>query len=238
MRAAQDIQRQILPPARGRFGPLSYALQIYPGQIVAGDLFDIFPVDPGRVAFFIGDVVGKGLPAALVMAVTQTALSACLRRGDDLAQAVQHANAHLIRTLPDNRFVSLWCGVVELSTGKVRYVDAGHGYALLRLPGADARPVASEGGPPLRCADEPYAIDELTLSPGSRLWLYSDGVIEQPGPTGELFGLQRTLAALAPPRSAEAELDDLVRGVRQHAGANGTHGLADDLTVVALSFDP
>lgn len=238
MRAAQDIQRQIMPAARGSFGPLSYALQIYPGQIVAGDLFDIFPVDEHRVAFFIGDVVGKGLPAALVMAVTQTALSACLRRGDDLAQAVDHVNAHLIRTVPDNKFVSAWCGVIDLRTGRLRFVDAGHGYALVRHPGADAEPVASVGGPPLRCGTDGFTIDEMTLTPGARLWLYSDGVVEQPDSRGELFGLTRTLGAISPPREAEAELDALVRAVREHAGPAGTHGLADDLTVVALSFNP
>jgi serine phosphatase RsbU (regulator of sigma subunit)/pSer/pThr/pTyr-binding forkhead associated (FHA) protein len=237
--AAKQIQRQILPAAQGAFGPLRFAHRVVPGQSVAGDLFDIVQLDERHVAFFVGDVAGKGLPASLLMAMVQSGLSVALCQTRDPQDAVRRVNTQLFRTAPDDKFVSLWLGIIDLLSGDLRFIDAGHGYAMLRRPNALPEVIASRGGVPLRViADEPYAAETLQLLPGSRLILYSDGLVEQRSPAGEEFGVARVLSTLRPPMAQHEELDALMTALRQHAGPAAAGALADDVTIVSIAYDP
>lgn len=236
MDAAMLIQRQIIPAPRGELPRFSYAMELRPGRFVAGDLFDVLPLDEHRVAFFIGDVAGKGLPAAILMATTQSYLNCALRHHADPASAVCEVNRHLVLHCPESKFVSLWVGVLDTRTGVLRYVDAGHGYWLVRAPGRMAAqpPVGHGGGAPLRVEEDfQYTSDEITLVPGTRLVLFSDGLVEQHNAAGDLFGLERLTAALDHTDSVESDVAALVRAVHVFAGADI---LADDLTVGSLEF--
>lgn len=239
MGAALDIQRLILPAGAGRFGRLSYAMNVLPGRFVAGDLFDVIPLDEHRTAFFVGDVSGKGVPASIVMATTQSYLNASLRHSRDLVRALADVNRHLADRTPDTRFVSLWLGVLDQRDGTLEYIDAGHGFAILRTPNAPPTIIPSEGGPPLRVApDYPYALDRLSVPSGSRIILYSDGVVEQqgPAPACEEFGSARVLGALARADSCEDDVRLLLSAVRAHAGSSAD-ALADDVTIASIAFD-
>lgn len=239
MGAALDIQRLILPAGAGRFGRLSYAMNVLPGRFVAGDLFDVIPLDEHRTAFFVGDVSGKGVPASIVMATTQSYLNASLRHSRDLVRALADVNRHLADRTPDTRFVSLWLGVLDQRDGTLEYIDAGHGFAILRTPNAPPTIIPSEGGPPLRVApDYPYALDRLSVPSGSRIILYSDGVVEQqgPAPACEEFGSARVLGALARADSCEDDVRLLLSAVRAHAGTSAD-ALADDVTIASIAFD-
>jgi serine phosphatase RsbU (regulator of sigma subunit)/pSer/pThr/pTyr-binding forkhead associated (FHA) protein len=236
--AAKSIQSQIMGPDLGRLGRVTYSRQVHPGQGVAGDIFDVFRVDDVHVGFFVGDVAGKGIPASLLMAMVQSGLSVSLRHTCDPEDAVRRVNEHLFRTVPEDKFVSLWLGVINTRSGLLRFIDAGHGYALIRRPGHKVRPIDSIGGLPLRVReDEQYRAETIMLQPGDRVYLYSDGLVEQRGPSGEEFGVGRVLATLESERPAEEELQALMSAVRMHAGPVGAAGLADDVTLVAITYE-
>jgi len=236
MEAGMAIQRQILPPPSGKIFGVKYALDLRPGRFVAGDLFDIFAIDNRRVAFFIGDVAGKGLPAAILMATTQSFLNAVLCQLGDPAKAADAVNKHLIAHCPENKFVSLWMGVLDVVTGLLQYVDCGHGYWLLREPRCEPVRVREGhgGGAPLRVMDGvPYRSDELQLAPGTRIVLFSDGVVEQANPDGVAFGDDRVSTSIMAATTVGEDVESLVRAVRVHAG---TDTMADDLTVASIEF--
>lgn len=240
MEAAMQIQRQILPPTEGDWGAVAYAMELRPGRFVAGDLFDIFRLDDRRVAFFIGDVAGKGVPAAILMATTQSYLNAALRSNADPAAALTDVNRHLMTHAPEGKFVSLWAGVLDTATGLLRFCDAGHGYALLAAPGEPPADLDLAGrGVPLRVLDEPgYVSTETVLRPGTRVVLYSDGVVEQPAGgssdvRAEAFGAGRIIAAIASAENPQHDVTMLIRAVQRHAAADVFH---DDLTIASVQY--
>ncbi|MFG0306429.1 MAG: SpoIIE family protein phosphatase [Phycisphaerales bacterium JB040] len=243
--AAREAQRLIMPPPTGRVGPVEYCLETIPGRHVAGDLFDLFSLadDPKRhapgdpVACLLGDVSGKGLPAALTMASVQTHLRAALRYHDgDPAAAAREVNAAIFPQLTHGRFVTLWLAVIHPARHLVTYVDAGHGYAVIKPPGAPPEPVRSRGLYPMGVnPDAPYQNETLGLPDGYRLLLFSDGVVEQPGPDREQFGLERALLALHDADSPEDDVGAVRQAVSRHAGAES---LADDFTLASLRIAP
>lgn len=184
MSTALQIQQTILPPTRGRVLSASYCLHVEPGRYVAGDLFEIFPLDDRRVALFMGDVSGKGVPAAMMGAMTQSYLTAALHNTADLAQSLNALNRHLASKMPDNAFVSMFAALLDVHSGVLTYVDAGHGYWVVRETTGELREPGCESdagqGLPLRVdPTTPYQPAELILSRGSRLIVFSDGVTEQ-----------------------------------------------------------
>lgn len=243
--AAREVQRMIMPAKSGVVGPIEYGLETLPGRHVAGDLFDIIPLgeDPEHpaqtdpIACLLGDVSGKGLAAAMTMASVQTHLRAALRyHNGDPAAAVREVNDALYPRLSNGRFVTLWLGVIHPQRGEITYVDAGHGYALTKEPGEPAQPVNARGLFPLGISpNAPYANETCPFTPGSRLLLFSDGVIEQPNMSREQFGITRTLEALATSESPDNDIIQLRAAVMQHAG----HAeLADDFTLASLRLVP
>ncbi|MFN0011253.1 MAG: SpoIIE family protein phosphatase [Phycisphaerales bacterium] len=237
LNAATEIQRQILPAVKGDFGGVLYAMDLRPGKFVAGDLFDIVRLDENRVAFFLGDVAGKGLPAAILAATTQSFLNAALRYCLDPADAATAVNAHLVPRCPGNKFVSLWLGVLNTETGILSYVDAGHGHWFIRPPGGKPQPViVKEGtGAPLRVIEDMrYTSAQMKLEPGTRIVLYSDGVVEQRDPAEvEEFGLDRLVATVSPATDPDSEVQMIVQAVYRFAG---TDALSDDLTVGSVLY--
>lgn len=238
--AALEIQRGILPPAAGQFGRVRYAMLVQPGRQVSGDLFDILQLEDGRVAFFVGDVTGKGVPAAILAATTQSYLSAALRHYGCPERAVNTVNQHLCLRTAGQKFVTLWCGVLDPVHGSIRCVDAGHGYAMIAPPDAEPTLVDAAGGLPLRVSDEPYTAFDFTIKPGSRLVLYSDGVAEQPAAgkqaKREMFGTERVAATLKSLREPQHDVDHLLAAVLAYAGIKKGEPLADDLTVASVQL--
>jgi phosphoserine phosphatase RsbU/P len=233
LQAAREAQRMIMPPDEGRHGSLSYAVRVLSGRYVAGDLFDVVPLKDGRVGVFLGDVCGKGIGAAVLMAAAQTHLSVSLRATGDVAAAVREVNRYVCMHTADNKFISLWLGVFDPDGSRVTYVDAGHGHWLVKSPSERPKPVECSGGIPLGIEpDFAYQPEELVIVPGSRVVLFSDGVIEQPGPEGGQFGIQRTIDALTRADSPESDVNRLFEAVTAFAG---TSALADDTTVASIA---
>src|SRR5262249_19080875 len=110
VQAAREAQLLILPPEHGVVGSVQYAMRMRPGHFVAGDLFDVLELDEHRVAVSIGDVAGHGVGAAVLMAASQSHLSAALQRHRDPAIAIAEVNRYLTERSTPHRFVSLWVG--------------------------------------------------------------------------------------------------------------------------------
>lgn len=237
--AAREAQRLIMPAPSGSRGWHTYAMEMTPGRVVAGDLFDVVALtdDPaGPIACFLGDVTGKGVGAAITMATVQTHLRVALRHNHDPAAVVREVNAHAAARLTGGKFISLWLGVMDPAAGVVRFVDAGHGHWLIRHPGGPPARVECVGGLPIGIDPAyEYHTETVPFGPGSRLILFSDGLIEQPDREGRLFGLERALAAVTPATTAEQDVRLLVHAVHDHAG---DIPLADDLTVASNEFRP
>lgn len=242
MHAAMQIQQTILPPPGGRVLGVRYAMHIEPGRFIAGDLFDIFQIDDRRLAVIVGDVSGKGVPAAMLAALTQSYLTAALHNTGDLPLSMCALNRHLANKMSDNAFVSMLAVVIDVETRRAQVVDAGHGYWLLRAhDGTVAKPHTLMSGLPLRVSPElPYQHDELVLDAGSRLIFFSDGVVEQrsPGSTDE-FGLERVHKAISASHSCEEDIKLVLRSVKSYAAGTSSPDdvdLSDDVTIASIQL--
>jgi phosphoserine phosphatase RsbU/P len=238
LRVARTIQLGLLPaarPPRPGVAHLDLAAVLQPAREVGGDFYDYF-VDPGRLWVAVGDVADKGVPAALLMAVTVASLRAAARTARDPAAVLAELNEQLGRECEGGMFVTLFLAVVDLTTGVCRYAVAGHDPAFLAPAGGAPARVPRVAGPALGVvADARYATGEVTLHPGDALVLYTDGLTEARDPRGGFFGAARAQAAVA--RAAGRACPALVAELRREldefaAGAEP----ADDLALLAYRW--
>jgi phosphoserine phosphatase RsbU/P len=210
---------------------------------VGGDLFDAFFVDPDRLFLVIGDVCDKGIPAALYMVRTLTLLRAEVQaiaaagvatRRDLLALAVARVNETLFEGHDGAMFVSLWCGLLELSTGILSHLNAGHLPPVLLRGDLAATWLTADRNPIVGVVpDRRFRASETQLAPGEALLLYTDGVTEAESSEGEQFGEERLLAVAEAHRglASEALLAAVLDGATAFAGDPGQR---DDVTVLCL----
>ena len=234
--AAAEAQRLLMPEPDGRCLGVRYSVRMKPGRFVAGDLFNILPLGDGRVGVYLGDVAGKGVGAAILMATTQTMLNAALRATGSPAAALRAVGPEIVPMLPGGRFISLWVGVVQPASRSVHFVDAGHGHWLLRQsPDAAPETLATVGGLPLGIdPDAPYADEMIRLGPAGRIILLSDGVPEQRSTEGEEFGLARIIETLTPCTDTREDVERLFAAARAHARNDA---LDDDVTIASFGME-
>lgn len=233
LNAAREVQRMVQPVPRGRVACCEYAMECRPGLFVAGDLVDLVDLGDGRAAVCVGDVAGHGMSAALLMAALQSHLRALLAYpGIDVSSAIVGVNRYLAATPLEGRFASLWLGVIEPS-GELTYTDAGHGHwMIIDREGRPREGVMGAAGIPIGIdGDAEFPIGRTALGPGERLILYSDGLIEQPGASGEQFGMQQFRAALLDAPSPYAAVMSTFGALTRHVGSTT---LDDDATVVVV----
>ena len=234
LRAARHAQAILCPRQEGKLGQLRYAAKTAPGRVVAGDLFDIFPVDDGQVAICFGDVSGQGIRAAIHMSAVMAHLHAAMPRYRNAAEAVSDLNRYIAERSPDDIFVSLWVGLYDTNDRSLRYVDAGHGHWFIRRRGGE--PTLGPRPDGLLVGIDPnyaYELAELSLAEGDRVVFVSDGVSECPNAEGEQFGNQRAAAALAAFDSPAADVAGLFEAVSVFSGHAG---VADDTTVASIEL--
>jgi len=231
--AAREAQRRIMPPDVGEVGPIRYAMRSNPGRVIAGDLFDVTPIDGDRTAFFLGDVVGKGMPAAMLMSMTQTNLAAALQHGADLTDAIGLVNRLLHARSADNEFVTLFAAIYNGKTRTLECIDAGHGYCLLRNADGSIHRPEFDGGLPLGIdAGGEYRVERIEgVEPGRRLVIFSDGVVEQCDPSSEEFGVERAIRVLENSADVGADVAMLLDAVIEHAQSRS---LSDDVTIASI----
>ncbi|HEY8150380.1 MAG TPA: PP2C family protein-serine/threonine phosphatase [Vicinamibacteria bacterium] len=230
---ARQIQFGLLPfePFR-REGTSVYAA-MRPANTVGGDYFDIIELGERHVALAMGDVAGKGIPAALLMALLQGSLRTLLSAGLRGADLMRTLNAHLHANIPSNRLITLFYAEYDPFTGSLRYVNGGHNAPFVLRPGGVERLPAT--GVALGIVqDAVYDVLETTLVPGDRLFLFTDGITEAFDALEREYGEERLQAwlvahaALAPP--------DLIESVREDVLAFcGNMRPRDDMTMMLVA---
>jgi len=237
---AAMIQRSMLPmnfpPFPGRRDFHLHA-QMEPAREVGGDLFDFFLLDDHRLAFTVGDVSGKGVPAALFMAVCRTLLKATAQHETDPGVCLTFVNAALAeQNTTCGMFVTLFYGVLDTQSGEIQFANAGHNPPYLYLSGQPVQPLTAKSGPMLGMFEGfTYKTYTINVAPAQGLLVYTDGVTEAVDPHGQFFNEWRLEEFLR--ANSAATPQELVSGlhaaVRHFAGGAPQ---ADDITVLALQF--
>jgi sigma-B regulation protein RsbU (phosphoserine phosphatase) len=237
LRIAREIQLGILPAdisACTRGTGLDIQAILEPAREVGGDLYEVLRTDDNRIVVVVGDVSGKGIPAALFMAVTTTLVRTIARQFEKPQEIVLRVSDALAMQNPSNMFVTLACAVIEWEEGRVSYASAGHPSPVLLRPGsAPSLPFASTATVAGIIPGMDVSAHALRLQPGDTLLFYTDGVTEAMNAGKVLFGEARLLEHLArePGGSAAETVASVLAAVRQHAGE---HPQSDDITVLAL----
>ncbi len=230
---ARDIQQAMLPSGLYSAPGVETVGMSRPANTVGGDFYDILPLPDGRLVVTVGDVAGKGSPAALLMALLLAMLRTLVDEGLEPADLVTRLNTQVCRHAPGTRFITLFYAVYQPLTGDVTYVNAGHTQPLL-VRGNGVCDRLTDGGIALGMFERStYTTGHLTIQPNELIAVYSDGITEAESPGGEPFderGLEWALKANLG-QSLSAIGTAVVRAVEQHTGDTR---LADDLTVLLL----
>ena len=234
LRVARQIQEEMLPDAIPDCKDLTVKGSLTPAKEVGGDLFDYFVRD-GRLFFCIGDVSGKGVPAAIVMSVVLYQFRSVSDREEDPARIVTELNRMVCQRNGSGMFVTFFLGVLDLSTGVLHYCNAGHDHPVLVLESAEELPALANM--PVGVFDDfVYQAQETTVTPGTVLFLYTDGVTEAKDVQRRQYGKQRLFEVLSGSvREPDALLCSVLDGVRAFVGEAGQ---SDDITMLAVSYDP
>ncbi len=237
---AARIQENMLPSQFPAF-PDRFEFDLYasmdPAREVGGDFYDFFLIDEDHLCLVIADVSGKGIPAALFMMASKIIIANSAKMGKSPAQILDDTNAAICPKNREKMFVTVWLGILELSTGKLTAANAGHEYPVLKKPNGRFEMFKDKHGLVIGVTSlSRYKEYELQLEPGSKLFVYTDGVPEATDAEKNLFGTERMLAALneepeAPPEEilghVRRAVDAFVRDAEQF----------DDLTMLCLELE-
>jgi sigma-B regulation protein RsbU (phosphoserine phosphatase) len=239
LRIAREIQTGLLPAniaAQIQGTGLDVHAALEPARQVGGDLFEVLRLGPDRVLVAIGDVSGKGIPAALFMAVAMTLLRSLARQGSSPERILGQLNDELLQQNPRGMFVTLQCLVFDVAKGCVTCANAGHHAAVRIGPGQPAELVFRLSGRVLGLLPATGIVCEtLELQAGDTFVLFTDGVSEAFDANEELFGEERLLAEVdtSAGGGARETTSGLIEAVRRHAaGAQQS----DDITVVSVLY--
>jgi sigma-B regulation protein RsbU (phosphoserine phosphatase) len=219
LETARRVQQHLFPRELPRPAGWDVAATCLPAQVVAGDYLDVWWLGADRLALALGDVAGKGFGPALVMAGLRALVRSRLPHGvRDLAGLTRELNDYLLGSTPDDLFVTLFLGVLDVSTGRLRYVNAGHPPpVLVASPPAGEVRRCTEGGTILGvCPGADFDVGQAELEPGSLLALFSDGITEASDRDGKSFHEGRIVETLQGPNG------DIGQAPGPAAGGAGT----------------
>ena len=240
---ANNIQQTLLPEEDGAMKDIDDVQvegRLIPAKAVGGDLYNAFVRD-GKLFFCIGDVSGKGIPSALIMAIIQALFRNIASREDNPSHIMKRLNETACRNNKANIFVTLFVGVLDLPTGHLHYCNAGHELPIMiRTQNSKAEISNLEAKPNLPVGlfdDFEYEMQTMQMQPGSALFLYTDGLTEARNAKGKLFGRDRVGQMIAeagttnPKQLVEAAIECWQKFI-------GETEQSDDLTLLALSYTP
>lgn len=230
-----DMVPKIFPPFPERDDTDIYAL-LHPAREIGGDLYDFF-IQGDRLFFAIGDVSGKGIPAALLMAVTCSYFRSAASSGKDPGTIISSMNRSISATNSTNMSVTFFTGIMDLTTGVMTYSNAGHNPPLLLEPSGNIIRMTPDPNLPIGLfKDFRYTNASLTISPGTTILLYTDGVTEAENTDKQFYGEERLAKSMEAQkgRSAGQTVRNIYRDVENHVqGAVQS----DDMTIMAIKYN-
>lgn len=237
---ARQIQHSALPsvfpPYPNRIDFDIYA-QMNTAKEVGGDFYDFYLLGEDKLAFLIADVSGKGIPAAMFMMTAKTLIKSLVESGIDASEAFIRANNKLCENNEAGMFVTAWLGILELNTGLLKYVNAGHNPPLIKRNGEYFEYLCSKPNFVLAGMENiKYKAYEIQLSPGDEIFLYTDGVTEATDVSYELFGEDRLLESLN--ENCSLTVKQLCNKVKSDVDKFVGNALQfDDITILAVKLN-
>jgi sigma-B regulation protein RsbU (phosphoserine phosphatase) len=242
LKIGRVIQMSFLPQAFPERKEFDLHARLEPAREVGGDLYGFSLVDGNSLFFSIGDVSGKGVPAALFMAVTRTVMNTIVAPGTGPAEILSRINSELCRDNEEMMFCTMFCGLLDLKTGECLYSNAGHN------PPIAVRAGAAGGGPGAQWLELPegmpmgidgeavYRTGKITLKPGDMLLLYTDGVTEAMDEHDRQYSEESLLSAVenSGPAGPQKLIDRILKSVQDFCGDTPQ---SDDITVMAVQFN-
>ncbi len=233
LRLAYDIQMNLLPKENPKMIGYDVAGKSIPAKEVGGDYFDFFPKNNDYLTFCLGDVSGKGMPAALLMANLQATIRSQVLINSTPANCLNISNTHMFQNSGPEKFASLFFGVLDIRNHQLCYSNAGHNYPLLLSEGKEINRLQSDGIV-LGCL-ESFSFDErkTPFLPGDLFVLYSDGITEAVNNREEEFGEERLVDVVHAnwENSAQNIMNNILDAVRIHAGESPQ---MDDITLIII----
>jgi sigma-B regulation protein RsbU (phosphoserine phosphatase) len=233
LKIAHEIQQNFLPDlSEGSFG-VDVAARNIPAREVGGDFYDVIRLDDSKTAVVVGDVSGKGVPAALYMVRAISDYRFLAPRCDSPARLLEWLNQGLVKDSRFGMFTTLLCLVVDRSRKVLRYASAGHHPILKRSASGRVEVLKNAGGVPLGLDRESkYAQAEEKISAGDAFFLYTDGILEARNRSGQEYALERFIRCVGPAGpSAQHYADRIVKDVTDFTQGADQH---DDMTALAL----
>jgi len=241
LKIAHNIQMGIVPkifPAFPDMAEFDIYARLEPARQVGGDLYDFFFIDPDHLCFVIGDVSDKGVPASLFMAVTTTLIKSVARELRSPERILERINKEISHDNESCMFVTIFCGIINIRTGRVQYSNAGHNLPIVIRHGQEQEAdfLKSSAGIAVGIKEDfIFTKDSIVLSPNDTIFMYTDGVTEAVNSEMELFSEDRLKDKISAYRqeSSKTLVDNTLQEVETFA--QGT-AQADDITIMALRF--
>jgi serine phosphatase RsbU (regulator of sigma subunit) len=231
------IQTEMLPRASLRMGPAEIKGISIPAREVGGDFFNYFVLPDGRLALLVGDVSGKGVSAALLMANVQATLRARLPLETDLARLATQLDREVDESTPRGVYLTLFIGILDTARGELRYVNAGHNPPFVMRRAGGSELMTSTGLPIALYSGHEYGDSSIAIGSGDLLFFYTDGLVEAENEAGEMFGLERLQRIIAAVQADE--IDTVIERIEETVRTfRGSAEPLDDATLMALRFDP
>jgi len=232
---AGDIQNQALPKNFDLHPALDIHAHSVPHSNVAGDFYNLIPMGESEIVVFMADAAGKGIAAAILITNIQATLNALLLDGASFSTVLRRLHQVIGRLTHYEKFVTLFLGKIDLARGQLTYVNAGHNPPLL-LRANRQREWLRKGCIPLGIMEvKQFEQGTVAFCPGDLLYLYSDGLVEQPAPSGEMFGEERLerLMLSSSHQNANKLLNATLRAIAAHAAGNDYE---DDISLMAIRY--
>src|SRR4051794_18363355 len=231
LEVARLIQHHFLPRELPDLAGWQIAAYYRPAREVGGDFYDVIPLADGRVAFVVGDVTDKGVPAALVMSATRSVLRATVQRLIEPGEVLRHVNDHLCPDMPEKMFVTCLYALLDPRTGLFRFANAGHDLPYVKTA-TGVSELRARGMPLGLMAGMSYEERETVLAPGDCVLLHSDGIAEAHDPQRQMFGFPRLKETVASASGGQALIDRVLADVEAFTGPDAEQ--EDDITMVTL----
>ena len=243
LQTASQIQLHALPVASeltdGKDACFDLATSIIPAKEVGGDFYDFFYIDPTHLALVIADVSGKGIPAAMFMMRAETLIKSLVQTDEmSLDKIMYTVNNELCTNNDAQMFVTCWCGILDIKTGRVDFVNAGHNIPIVKRKRGKFEEIKVEKNFVLAGLENiPFRLESINLKPGDEIFIYTDGVTEATNKAKQLYGMNRLLRFMNGYKYRTS--NDMIKGIMSQLDSFQKDAeQADDITMLMIRYKP